>query len=47
VPPPRPSWLRHLWQHLSRHAPKASIAVPALPEDRHSARTRYPCDIYG
>jgi hypothetical protein len=47
VPPPHPSWLRRLWQHLSKHAPMASIAVSATQDDRRSSRTRYPCDIYG
>jgi hypothetical protein len=29
VPPPRPSWLRRLWQHLSKHGPTASMTVVA------------------
>ena len=47
VPPPRPSWLRRLWQHLSKHAPTASRTVSVTQDERCSARTRYPCDIYG
>jgi hypothetical protein len=47
VPPPRPSWLRRLWQHLSKPAPTSSIAVSVTPDERRRARTRYPCDIYG
>jgi hypothetical protein len=47
VPPPRPSWLRRLWQPLSKHAPTASRTVLVTQEERCSARTRYPCDIYG
>jgi hypothetical protein len=47
VPPPRPSWLRRLWQHLSKPAPKASTTVSATQDARRSSRTRYPCDIYG
>jgi hypothetical protein len=47
VPPPRPSWLRRLGQHLSKHAPTASMIISASQDERRSARTRYPCDIYG
>src|SRR4029453_12723770 len=47
VPPPRPSWLRRLWQPLSKHAPTASRTVLVTQDERCSARTRYPCDIYG
>jgi hypothetical protein len=46
VPPPRPAWLRRLWQHLGTHAPQAASTVSA-PQERSQARTRYPCDIYG
>ena len=27
VPPARHSWLRRLWQHLCKHAPKALITI--------------------
>jgi hypothetical protein len=47
VPPPRPSWLCRLWQHLSKHAFTASRTVVVTQEESCSARTRYPCDIYG
>src|SRR5262252_1187755 len=43
VSPPRPSWLRRLWQHLSKHTPTASRSVSVTQDERCSARTRYPC----
>src|SRR5262249_26010138 len=46
VPLPRPSWLRRLWQHLSKHAPTDSRTVSVTQDERCSAQTRYPCDIY-
>ena len=47
APPPRPSWLRRLWQYLCKHATAASSTVSAPQEARRSAQARYPCDIYG
>ena len=47
VPPACPSWLHRLWRHVRQHTPVAFSTVSVPQEERHRARTRSPCDLYG